>query len=150
MKKTERNCFVSLFQMNDRFGELYSGQDNYEYAEMQLIATKVIKIPADSELNRTGKPIGECAFIDGVQSDIYNTVHLKIKKMTAGRYVFFYTAKFRRDQLCRKLNVVLHSKEGPEFKRLRAKEFGIPFLNNLERKNFLRSCQGLDYVQPNF
>ena len=39
---------------------------------------------------------GECAFIDGVTSDLYNAVHLKIDKMTAGKYLVFYTAKFSK------------------------------------------------------
>ena len=111
--KTEKNCFVSLFQMNDRFNDFYSGNDDFQYAEMQLIVTKVINIPIEDKNNTTGKPIAECAFVDGAHTDIYNTCHVKIKKMTAGYYVFFYTAKFRRDQLCRKLNVVLHSPHDP-------------------------------------
>jgi len=136
--------------MNDRFGDNFGGTDNYEYADMQLIVTKVIKIPPNTGLNNTSEPIGECAYVDGIQSDIYNAVHVKIKKMTAGQYIFFYTAKFRKDQLCRKLNLVLHTPHVMELKRLRAKDFGVTFLNNLERKNFLRSCQGSDFVQPNF
>jgi len=70
-----------------------------------------------------------------------------VEKMTAGTYVFFYTGKFRREQLCRKLNVMLHCPFELKMKRISAKQFGIPFLNNLERRNFLRSCDK-DFKQP--
>ena len=116
---------------------------------MQIIVTKVLKIPTDTKYNHTDHPIAECAFVDGARTDVYNTCHVKIKKMTAGYYVFFYTAKFKKDQLCRKLNVVLHSPHDPKrypLRRLDAKEFGSTFLETLERKNFLRSCQGSEYV----
>ena len=64
---------------------------------MQLIVTKAVKMPPNTGKNRTFKTIGECAYIDGKITDLYNTCHVKIDKMTAGRYVIFYTAKFRSD-----------------------------------------------------
>jgi len=43
---TEKNCFFTLYQMNDRFmGEGDGGHEFYEYAQMQLIICKVIKVP---------------------------------------------------------------------------------------------------------
>lgn len=47
MPHTEFNTFVQLFQMNDRFMEANEVNilDDYEYAEMQLIVTKAIKLP---------------------------------------------------------------------------------------------------------
>jgi hypothetical protein len=85
--KTESNCFVSLYQVNDRF--MFEGieddeADDYEYAEAQLIVTKVIKIPPQSGGNHTDHPIGECTYIDGATSSMYNSVFVKINKMTAG------------------------------------------------------------------
>lgn len=71
--------------------------------------TKCLRTPkkqGDPETEATG----ECAFIDGVTGDLYNSVHLKIDKMTAGKYLCFYTAKFRKNQLCRKLNVIFYAK----------------------------------------
>merc|ERR1712146_159780 len=70
MKTTERDCFFSIFQMNDRFmEELKGGDEEYEYANMQLIVTKCIKMPPKTGQNR-------------------------IDKMTAGKYFVFYTANF--------------------------------------------------------
>lgn len=40
---------------------------------------------------------GECAYIDGVTDDTYNSIKLKIDKMTAGKYIVFYTADFKKD-----------------------------------------------------
>lgn len=68
--------------------------EDYKYAEMQLICTKVIKIPPKRENNTEEIVTGECAYVDGLYSDLYNTCHLRINKMTAGRYIIFYTAKF--------------------------------------------------------
>ena len=46
MPTTEKDCFFSLFQLNDRFmGDGGQGDDDYEYPEMQFILTKVIKVP---------------------------------------------------------------------------------------------------------
>jgi hypothetical protein len=108
---TEMNTFVQLFQLNDRFMEVneLNMVDDYEYAEMTLIVTKVIKMPPKTGKNRSSRTLGECAYVDGVIADLYNTCHVKLKKMTAGRYIFFYSANFRRDQLCRKLNIVLNA-----------------------------------------
>lgn len=96
MPTTERDCFFSIFQMNDRFmEELKGGDEMYEYAEMQLIVTKVIKVPPNTGANQSDKiSSGECAYIDGVCDDLYNTCSLKIDKMTSGKYLVFYTANF--------------------------------------------------------
>lgn len=136
----DKNCFLSLFQLNDRFMDEEGGDENYEYAEMQLIVTKIIKNPQ----KRGAK---ECAFIDGATSDLYNSVHVRINKMTPGTYIVFYTADFNKDQLCRRLNVILQSSDQVEMKRLSARKFGLAFLNDLERRNFKRSVKE-DYVQP--
>jgi len=111
MPHTEKDCFFSLFQLNDRFMDdvdLKEG-DEYQYAESCIIVTKVLKIPPKTGKNSSAAISGECAYIDGVTSDLYNSVHLKIDKMTAGKYIVFYSAKFRKDQLCRKMNVVFYS-----------------------------------------
>ena len=112
-------------------------EEEYEYAEAQLIVTKAIRTPVKSGEKET-KLTGECAFIDGVTSDLYNSVSLKIDKMTAGKYIVFYTAKFRKDQLCRKLNVIFYSKYQVELKRLSARKFGIGFLEEINRLNWQR------------
>ena len=104
---TYTGTFVSLYQLNDRFIDDQGGNEFYEYAEMQLIVTKVIKMPPHSGKNMSSEMIGECAFVDGVTQDMYNSCHLKINKMTAGTYIFFYTANFSKTQLCRRLNVIL-------------------------------------------
>ena len=84
--------------MNDRF-MIDSGEmdEEYEYAEMTLIVTKVIKIPPETGKNSTELVTGECAYIDGVVSDLYNTCHVKINKMTAGKYIAFYKANFKKE-----------------------------------------------------
>ena len=69
----------------------------------------MLKIPPKTGKNSSAAISGECAYIDGVTSDLYNSVHLKIDKMTAGKYIVFYHAKFKKDQLCRKMNVVFYS-----------------------------------------
>lgn len=75
-----------------------NADDNYEYAKMQLIVTKVIKVPPKTGENQDNKIVtGECAFIDGITDDTYNSVKLKIDKMTAGKYIVFYTADFRKE-----------------------------------------------------
>ena len=118
------------------------GDENYEYAEMQLIVTKVVKTPPKPGQKR-GKH--ECAFIDGATSDLYNSVHVKINKMTPGQYIVFYTADFNKDQLCRRLNVILQSTDEVKIKRLSARKFGLGFLNDLERRNFKRSVNN-EYI----
>lgn len=50
----------------------------YEYPEMQMILTKVIKMPPKTGANSSDDITGECAYIDGVTSDLYNCMHLKI------------------------------------------------------------------------
>jgi hypothetical protein len=82
--------------MNDRFME-EGGSEDYEYAQMQLIVTKVIKVPPKTGENKSEGITGECAYIDGIVDDLYNSIHLRIDKMTAGRYIVFYTAKFRKE-----------------------------------------------------
>ena len=45
MPVTENNCFVSLFQMNDRFMDNVDlGTDDYEYPNTTLIVAKYLKI----------------------------------------------------------------------------------------------------------
>ena len=71
--------------------------------------------------------------------------------MTAGRYIFFYTAKFRRDQLCRKLNVIVNCcshDHDLKLKRISPKKFGTEFYEKLERKNLERSWKEDKYAQP--
>ena len=147
--ETYVNCFVSLYQLNDRFINDGNTPEDYEYADMQLIVTKVLKQPARTGKNKSNFNKGECAFIDGTHCNLYNTIHTKINKMTAGSYIFFYTGNFREEQLCRKLNIVLHTPvENLKIKRISARKFGKSFLNLLERENFLRSVAGEEYHQP--
>ena len=88
---------------------------------MQLIVTKVIKVPPKTGENKGDEIVtGECAFIDGITDDIYNSVNLKIDKMTAGKYIVFYTADFKKHQLCRRLNVIFYSPLNVKLKRLSA------------------------------
>ena len=122
-----------------------AGQEDYEYAEMQMIVTKVIKIPPNTGKNDSETMTGECAFVDGLIFDLYNACHLKIDKMTAGRYIVFYTAKYKPGQLCRKLNTILYCPYQLEINRISAKKFGKTFLDDLERRNFMRNIAD-DYV----
>ena len=71
--------------------------------------TKVIKVPPKTGQNQTDEITGECAYIDGISDDLYNTASLKIDKMTAGKYLVFYSANFDMKQLCRRLNVVFYA-----------------------------------------
>ena len=130
-------------------GDGGAGEEDYEYAEMQLICTKVVKIPPKTGENGSDEITGECAFIDGVTSDLYNSANLKIDKMTAGKYLIFYTAKFKKEQLCRKVNIIFYSPHEVPLKRISAKTFGKPFLDDLERRNFKRQCTD-DWKQPYF
>ena len=125
-----------------------AGSEDYEYAEMHLILTKVVKIPPKTGENKSTGITGECAYIDGVVSDVYNSVHLRIDKMTAGSYIVFYTAKFKKEQLCRKLNTIFYCPHEIDIKRISAKRFGQAFLNDLERRNLKRSFAET-YKQPN-
>ena len=68
--------------------------------------------------------------------DTYNSVKLKIDKMTAGKYIIFYAAKFRKERLCRRLNVIFYAPYEVKLKRLSAKKFGSSFIDELERMNF--------------
>jgi len=105
---------------------------------MQLIVTKVVKIPPKTGENQTELVTGECGYIDGLIADTYNCCHLKIDKMTAGRYIVFYTAKFKDSELCRKVNSIFYSPHQVKLTRLSAKDFGTSFLNHLEHKNYKR------------
>lgn len=141
MPSVEKDCFFSLFQQNDRFMGDGAGEEDYEYAEMQLIVTKVIKIPPKEGKNNVPEITGECAYIDGLISDLYNCCHLKIDKLTAGRYVVFFTAKFKKQELCRKINNIVYSPHHLELHRISAKNFGKNFIADLERRNFNRNCE---------
>ena len=84
------------------------GDDYYKYPEMQLIVTKVLTRPPSKDDDKS-RVTGECAYVDGVTSDLYNNVHIRINKMTAGKYLIFYTAKFRKENLCRRLNSIVYT-----------------------------------------
>ena len=58
-----------------------------------MIVTKVLTRPPQKD-DEQSRVTGECAFVDGITSDLYNTVTVKINKMTAGKYLIFYTADF--------------------------------------------------------
>jgi hypothetical protein len=103
---------------------------------MQFIVTKVVKIPPKTGQNSSDRITGECAYIDGVTSDLYNCVSLRINKMTAGKYICFYKANFRKNELCRRLNTIFYSPYELPLKRISAKKFGADFLDELERRNF--------------
>ena len=68
--------------------------DEYEYPEMTLILCKLIKIPPKTGKNSSDKILSECAYIDGKTSDLYNSLHLRVNKMSAGKYLVLYTANF--------------------------------------------------------
>lgn len=112
-------------------------EDDYKYAEMQFIVTKKLQKPAlaDDE-DQTPTTTGECAFIDGVTSDLYNSCTIKIDKMTAGKYLCFYTAKFGKKQLSRKINVIFYGKNEVKMRRISAKQFGSGFFDEILRLNF--------------
>lgn len=99
MPTTEKDCYFSLFQQNDRFMEDVKlvPSIEYEYPEMTFIVAKVIKVPPKTGKNTSEHITGECAYIDGVTSDLYNCVNLRIDRMTAGKYLCFYTANFPRE-----------------------------------------------------
>ena len=139
MPTTEKNCFCSLFQQNDRFmGDGGQGENDYEYPEMMFILTKVIKIPPKTGQNTSDRVTGECAYIDGVQTDLYNTMSLKVDKMTAGKYLCFYKADWKQSQLCRRMNTIFYSPHKLVAKRISARKFGSNFLDELERRHFKR------------
>ena len=88
--------------MNDRFMDENDQDDegvdaSYDYPEMQMILTKVIKMPPKTGENHSSDITGECAYIDGISSDLYNCMHLKINQMNAGKYIMFYTCAFKPD-----------------------------------------------------
>lgn len=139
LPKTAKDCFFSLFQMNDRFMDDFAvtASDDYQYGEMQFILTKILRVPVKADEQET-KTTGECAFIDGVTSDLYPSVHLKVDKMTAGKYLCFYTCKFKKNELCRKLNVIFYAKHEAKMRRISARKFGSGFLDELARLNWQR------------
>ena len=121
-------------------GEGGQGVNDYEYPEMTFILTKVVKIPPKTGKNSSDRVTGECAYIDGVTSDLYNCVHLKVNKMTAGKYIAFYKADFKNNELCRRLNTVFYSGYELKLTRITARNFGNEFLEDLDRRNFKRHC----------
>lgn len=133
---TEKDCFFTVHQMNDRFKGDGDAADD-QYAEMQCIVTKVVKVPPKG-MARKDAVTGECAYIEGSTGDLYSDLNVKIDKMTAGNYIVFYTANFKTDELCRRLNIIFHSPHTVKMKRVSAKRFGSSFLENLERRNFAR------------
>ena len=58
--------------------------------------------------------------------------------MSAGTYVAFYSANFKPDQLCRRLNTIFMSPHQVPLKRISARRFGKEFLSDLERRNYKR------------
>ena len=68
--------------------------DEYEYPEMELIVCKLIKIPPKTGKNRSDNVMTECAYIDGKKGDLYNSMHLRINKMSAGKYLVLYKCNF--------------------------------------------------------
>ena len=136
--------------MNDRFmNDITEIQDEYEYAEMTFILTKVIKVPPKTGSNNSDMITGECAYIDGCISDLYNSMTLKVDKLTAGRYIAFYTAKFKKDQLCRRMNTIFYAPCEVKLIRTPAKKFSKSFMEELENRNFKRSVNQ-NYKQPYF
>lgn len=92
--------------------------------------------------------MAECAYVDGVLDDTYNTCAVRIDQMTAGKYFIFYTAKFNKDQLYRKLNVIMYGSDNYEMKRISARMFSdsnSSFFEDLEYRNFRRLEKGANY-----
>lgn len=71
----------------------HHGHENYDYAELTLILTKVIKVPVKH--SKSGATKSECAYVDGVTGDLYNSITLKVDTLTAGNYIIFYTGEFK-------------------------------------------------------
>ena len=95
--------------MNDRFmDENPGGIEDYEYAMMHLIVTKVIKVPPNEGGNTTNSVVEEAGYIDGVTDDLYNSVSVKLDEMSPGKYLVFYTANFNSRQLHRRLNLIFY------------------------------------------
>ena len=117
-------------------GDGDGGEDDFEYAEITLIVAKVIKVPP--KRGRIGQIESECAYIDGVTSDLYNTATVKINTLTMGNYIVFYSGNFKNKTLCRRLNTIIMSPNELPLKRISAKRFGKEFLDDLRRRNFRR------------
>lgn len=113
--------------------------DEYEYPEMEIILCKLIKMPPKTGKNTSDKVLSECAYIDGKKSDLYNNLHLRVNKMTAGKYLVLYTANFTDNQLNRKLNTIVYTPYDVQMKRISARKLGKSFIEDLERRNFTRS-----------
>ena len=62
--------------------------ENYDYAELSLILSKVVKVPVKH--SKSGATKNECAYVDGITGDLYNSVTLKVETLTAGNYIVFY------------------------------------------------------------
>ena len=94
MPQTEVGIFLSMYQMNERFMEDgHHGHENYNYAELTLILTKVIKVPVKN--SKTGATKNECAYVDGITGDLYNSINMKIETLTSGNYIVFYYGDFK-------------------------------------------------------
>ena len=52
-------------------GDGGGGSEDFEYAELSLILTKVIKVPSKNKLGQTKN---ECAYVDGITGDLYNSI----------------------------------------------------------------------------
>ena len=97
--------------------------ENYDYAELTLILTKVIKVPVKH--SKVGAVKTECAYVDGVTGDLYNNINLKVETLTAGNYIVFYKGEFKgHQQWCHRLNNILMCPHQIDLKRISAKMFG--------------------------
>jgi hypothetical protein len=52
-------------------------------------------MPPRTGENSSNQITGECAYVDGITSDLYNCMHLKINQMNAGKYIVFYSCAFK-------------------------------------------------------
>ena len=68
--------------------------DEYEYPELELIVCKLIKIPPKTGKNSSDNVMTECAYIDGKKGELYNSMHVRINKMSAGKYLVLYKCDF--------------------------------------------------------
>ena len=110
--------------MNERFmSDGHVENENYDYAELTLILTKVIKVPVKH--SKVGAVKTECAYVDGVTGDLYNNINLKVETLTAGNYIVFYRGEFKgHQQWCHRLNNILMCPHHIDLKRISAKMFG--------------------------
>ena len=139
LPQTSNDCFFSLFQQNDRFmdiGDNDGDVNEYDYPEMEIILCKLIRYPPKTGKNTSDKVKSECAYIEGKSSDLYNSLHLRINKMSAGKYLVLYNAKFSEHHLTRKLNTIVYTPFELKLKRISARKLGKFFVEDLERRNF--------------